>query len=93
MKRIKEETIKNSFITMVNKLSYLNVGDIFENNIENFHPLADFDSKLFRDTVLFANVTTDEKRVFHLMNGLVLTEMIAPEKPRRVKTGRKRPGS
>ena len=93
MKRIKEETIKNSFITMVNKLSYLNVGDIFENNIENFHPLADFDSKLFRDTVLSANVTTDKKIVFHLINGLVLTEMIAPEKPRRVKTGRKRPGS
>ena len=83
MKRIKEDTVKNSFITLVNKLCFLNCGNTQDSVIPGLHPLEDFDEGLFENAVLSADVMTDEKIVFHLSGGLKLTERIVPERMNR----------
>ena len=81
MKRVREETVKNAFITLANKLSYLRGdSDLPSNSIPGFHHLEDFDETLFQNTVTSADVITGEKIVFHLECDLTLTETIVSAK-------------
>ena len=80
MKRIREETVENSFVTLANKLCYLRDEEEPDDIFAGFHPLEDFDEKLFRDNVVSADVITNEAIVFYLKCGLKLTERFTPKK-------------